>query len=371
MAAFWQQLRHPIKREHADSYLRWLLVSFALSVIGIRVWLELTGYPQIGNDNLHIAHVLWGGLLLFVGALFPLIIANRFALTLSAILAGIGMGQFIDEIGKFITRTNDYFYAPAIPIIYGFFLLTVVLYLRIRRPSPSTNLKAELYAVFDSFEEILENDLEAKELALLKKRLRGIRGQFDDPNLDRLVLSLLAVVEHDSITAVQDTPEWWEKYVAVLKGIEERILSRGVFRFTLVVSFVLTGLSAFSDAVQAAIAFFSETARTNFLENLLLSGDILAQQAFGWFILTTILEGVIGVALLVSAFFLVSRREERAVQIGAMTLLLFLTTVNLLVLYFNQFQALMTSLFFFLLYLLTRRYHQRFIQVREDSQLIA
>jgi len=346
-------------------------MSFALSVVGIRVWLELTGYPQVGTDNLHIAHVLWGGLLLFVGALFPLIIANRYALTISAILAGIGMGQFIDEIGKFITKTNDYFYAPAIPIIYGFFLLTVVLYLRIRRPSPGKNLKAELYAVFESFEEILENDLEATELALLKKRLRGIRGQFDDPNLDRLVLSLLAVVEHDSITTVQDTPEWWEKYAAILKRIEERILSRGIFRFSLIVAFVLTGLSALSDALQVAWAFFSETARTNFLENLLLSGDILAQQAFGWFVVTTVLEGVIGLALLVAGSFLMARREERAVQLGAVTLLLFLTTVNLLVLYFNQFQALMTSLFFFLLYLLTRRYHQRFIEVKEDSKLIA
>jgi hypothetical protein len=25
----------------------------------------VTGYPQIGNSTLHIAHVLWGGLLLF------------------------------------------------------------------------------------------------------------------------------------------------------------------------------------------------------------------------------------------------------------------------------------------------------------------
>lgn len=351
--------------------MRWLLISFALSVVGIRVWLELTGYPQIGNDTLHIAHVLWGGLLMFIGALFPLIIANRFALTISAVLAGVGMGQFIDEIGKFITRTNDYFYAPALPIIYGFFLLTVVLYLRIRRPAASSSVKAELYAVFDSLEEVLENDLEASELALLKKRLRRIRTEATDPNIERLVVSLLAVVEHESFQSVQDTPEWWESLAQKVRVIEERILFRAIFRFLLFVSYTLTGLSSLYEAVQAGWAFLSETARTDFLAQLLESGDIIAQQAFGWFVLTTILEGVIGSALLVAALYMFLRREEKSVQVAALTLLLFLTSVNLLVLYFNQFQALITSLLFFLLYVLTRRYHQRFVQKREASELIA
>ena len=37
-----------------------------LTVAVTRVYLELTGYPQIGNAELHIAHALWGGLLLFL-----------------------------------------------------------------------------------------------------------------------------------------------------------------------------------------------------------------------------------------------------------------------------------------------------------------
>lgn len=371
MAVFWQHVRTPIKREHADFYLRWLLISFALSVIGIRVWLELTGYPQVGNETLHIAHVLWGGLLMFAGAIFPLLFANRFALTVSAVLTGIGMGQFIDEVGKFITRSNDYFYAPALPIIYGFFLLTVMLYLRVKRPKTTTNVKAELYAVFDSLEEVLESDLEASELALLKKRLRMIRSQVNDPNLERLVLSLLAVVEHESFTSVEDTPGWWERMTAKLVHWEKQVLSKGIFRFVLITAYSLFGLSALSDAVQASLAFFSQTARTDFLENLIVSGDVLAQQAFGWFVLTTVLEGVIGGALLVSAVYLLRAGEEKAVQIAALTLLLFLSSVNLLVLYFNQFEALITSLLFFLLYVLTRRYHQRFVQPTEESRLIA
>jgi len=61
--------RKPVKREDAEQYLIITLLSFAASVILIRLFLELTGYPQVGNSELHIAHVLWGGLLLFAASL--------------------------------------------------------------------------------------------------------------------------------------------------------------------------------------------------------------------------------------------------------------------------------------------------------------
>lgn len=38
------------------------LVSAAVAILGIRGYLHLTGYPQVGGDTLHIAHMLWGGL---------------------------------------------------------------------------------------------------------------------------------------------------------------------------------------------------------------------------------------------------------------------------------------------------------------------
>src|SRR5512133_4047535 len=99
--------RSPVKREGAERYLFLSLISFAMSVIFTRTFLELTGYPKMGNSTLHIAHVLWGGLLLFIASLLPLIFANRWMYNAGAVLAGLGVGLFIDEVGKFITSTND------------------------------------------------------------------------------------------------------------------------------------------------------------------------------------------------------------------------------------------------------------------------
>lgn len=93
-----------------------------VTILAIRGYLMLTGYPQIGNETLHIAHVLWGGLLMTV-ALFILLLKDKPNKLLAALLGGIGFGFFIDEIGKFITQDNDYFYKPSVALIYIAFLL--------------------------------------------------------------------------------------------------------------------------------------------------------------------------------------------------------------------------------------------------------
>src|SRR5438094_4878629 len=104
-----RRVRAPVKRRNAQYYLLLTLVSFAGSVVVTRLYLGLTGFPQIGNGEFHIGHVLWGGLLLFAAAILPLIWANRWVFSVSAVLNGMGVGLFIDEVGKFITRNNDCF----------------------------------------------------------------------------------------------------------------------------------------------------------------------------------------------------------------------------------------------------------------------
>ena len=53
--------RHLVRAADAD-LLDTFLVSAVATVVIIRIFLEATGYPQLGGGGLHIAHVLWGGL---------------------------------------------------------------------------------------------------------------------------------------------------------------------------------------------------------------------------------------------------------------------------------------------------------------------
>lgn len=99
------------------------LVSAVVSLLLIRTALALSGFPQVGGGGLHIAHMLWGGLLMLLSLLLLLGFVGRAVQFTAAIASGIGFGTFIDEVGKFVTSDNNYFFRPAVALIYVVFVL--------------------------------------------------------------------------------------------------------------------------------------------------------------------------------------------------------------------------------------------------------
>jgi len=118
------------------------LIATVVAILATRWYLELTGYPQLGGGGLHIAHMLWGGLLLVIALLMNLLLLDRRVLNSSAVIGGVGFGLFIDELGKFITADNDYFYQPTIALIY---LILILLYLGLRTVIKYSEISPEEY----------------------------------------------------------------------------------------------------------------------------------------------------------------------------------------------------------------------------------
>ncbi len=106
------------------------------TVLVVRSALAATGYPQVGGNGLHVAHVLYGGLLMGAAIVTVEILPGTRARLHAAFIGGIGFGLFIDEVGKFLTKDVNYFFRPAVAIIYAVFVLFYVIVREVvlRRP---------------------------------------------------------------------------------------------------------------------------------------------------------------------------------------------------------------------------------------------
>lgn len=118
--------------------LETFFIASVTSILVIRAFLASTGYPQLGGHGLHIAHLLWGGLLMLIALVLLLAFIGRHLQSSAALLGGIGFGTFIDELGKFITSDNNYFFQPAIPLIYMIFVLLFLIFRELEKQPPSS-----------------------------------------------------------------------------------------------------------------------------------------------------------------------------------------------------------------------------------------
>ena len=221
----------------------YVLVSFTLTVSLTRLALSISSYPQLGSGILHIAHVLWGGLALFVATLLLLLFSNRQVYKTSAILAGIGIGLFIDEVGKFITVGNDYFYPGAAPIIYIFFMLLLILVIRLRRQMRST-ARSEFSRALETLQDWGHRPLNRNEQALLVERLKFVSSS-SDAHLASLAGGMLGIVQSDTRPVPIERPTQWEIYIEKL----DRWVSERGLRLGLAIGFLIMALMAFKNPV--------------------------------------------------------------------------------------------------------------------------
>ena len=157
-----------------------VLVSCALTVALTRLFLVLTGYPQIGGSTFHLAHALWGGLALFLASTMALVVQNRGAAVIIALVTGIGFGLFVDEVGKFITQKNDYFFPLAAPIVYASLLL-ILLFTELARRHQLRSPRAHLLAAISLSQTVADGTATATEMTAMENHIRQARtGSLDD-----------------------------------------------------------------------------------------------------------------------------------------------------------------------------------------------
>ncbi len=358
-----------VRRETAEQLLLISLISFGSTIILTRLFLELTGYPRIQTGTLHIAHVLWGGLFLFVAALLPLIYANRWALFWSALLSGVGFGLFMDEVGKFITQTNDYFYPPAAPIIYAVFLLVALVYLQVRRAKKLTP-REELYRVFHQMEELLDNDLEEDEKTALQNQLVEIAADADETNLKNLAQSLADFIELDQLQIVPESEGVFSRLYKRAAAASAKVLSRLRFRILLIIGLGANGIYSLVILVHLTL-FAYQVMHGNPARLFFNPADFPFINSPTWILIRFGIQGLVGLCSIVAAILLILERDRPAMVWATLGLTFSLTVVNILVFYLDQFSATVTALLELILLLGVVTYRHRFNTDQRSSRRLA
>jgi hypothetical protein len=346
-----------IERENAVRYMMVSLFSFVATIGVVRTFLALTGYPQIGSGTLHIAHVLWGGLILYIAAILPLIYINPRLHMVGAVLSGIGMGLFLDEVGKFITRQYDYFFPAAAPIMYVFFLLIIVLAIMIRRPE-KVDGRAELVRALEIVREQLYRPLDTRERAHIEVDLNGVIETDKDVLHQDVARRLLELVRADPRTAPDIQPAWWERYTNQIQVW----LTKQRLSWLLGFGMLILGVLTLKNPIQLGLEkFMPNSALLTFL-HAHAGRQITPVEAPGLYNTRLIFELLVGLMFLISVVLLAVGKRRIAINLGYLSILISLTVLDLLLFYFEQFSTVAIVLIQFLVLAGVIYYRRKFLK---------
>lgn len=208
-----------IRNIQADIYLENFLVSGVVSVFLIRIFLAVTDYPIIGGGSYHIAHMLWGGFFMMAALIILFSFLSQRAALLASVLGGIGFGAFIDELGKFVTSDNNYFFQPTIALIYIIFVLIFLISRFIPRYQEISQREYLVNAI-EMIKESAIDDFDVEE----ERRAEEYLSKCDPSNpivqaLTKLVTSLEVVRE--------PSPNIFTKFRYQLRRLYYRVASSG------------------------------------------------------------------------------------------------------------------------------------------------
>lgn len=372
MNQFNQSSRKLIEGLYATRYLLILVVSMALTVIITRVYLEATGYPQLGNDTFHIAHALWGGLLLIIATVLMLVYLNQWVFFLSAILSGVGMGLFVDEIGKFITQTNDYFFPLAAPLIYVTVILLVLLYLLIRRED-KYDVRSDMYIALESLKPILDQNIDRHEFDVLREQLDRLSTQTERPDIASLAQGMLRALPANPDGLLESSADPFDRMINQAKAFEAKYFSQKLMRRILMFFFAIAGIGALLEIIALGIIIVDPQQLQEFVVSGIVIDNPLVNNpsSLSWYLGLIILSTIIGLLHLIALIAFLRRNEPLGTRVATVGLVLSLTVGNTMSFYFNQFSVMLTSIMLFVVLVMVTRYRDRFLQAFKAQRFVS
>lgn len=331
-----KRARFLVRNFDAGAAVETFLIAAIASILIIRLFLRLTNYPQLGGGGLHVAHMLWGGLSMMAAIIILLSFLGKTAATLGSILGGLGFGLFIDEVGKFVTSDNNYFFKPAVALIY---LIFVLLFLVLRALHARREFTGHEYLVnaLRAMEEVARRDLDEDEQKLALDYLKQSNAELP------LVAALKGALAHTDLRRAPVEPSLFVRGKKLVTDFYKFIAGARWFGLAVIVFFIG---QLIAKSIYVFVLIFIVGLRREQILNYRILGLIVGQirhlSFLDWAeIASSLLSGIFvlcGVVLIRRAKLTAYRMFERSVLVSILLTQVF-------AFYKEQFSALLGLLF--------------------------
>jgi hypothetical protein len=186
----------------------------------------------------------------------------------ASLVGGVGFGAFIDELGKFITADNNYFFKPTIALIYVIF---ICIFLIIRWLSSITEYSSKTYLAnaMEGLRELIIFDLDSEERA---RALKYLHKADKDNAITKLLLSVIENAKPEQkrfslyFKLKQKTFEWYKSTLNV------KIISNGLIVFFVLASLTNVVVSVGEIVASEGLSFYKAG---SFLTSLAVAAFVL------------------------------------------------------------------------------------------------
>jgi hypothetical protein len=318
-----------VKRSTSSDNVLLFLIAATFSVLVTRFGLEALGYPQIARGSIHLAHAIYGGALLSIANILLLTLHGRRVRQTAAVIAGLGFGQFIDEVGKFITRDNNYFYQPVPMIIYVSFISIFLIYRYFDRYTP-LRPKEIIYDVLEHLEELAEGNLHEPSQKWIEQALERIvqRSKKNYEIFAHQVLHIVRTIDiskkpsRSYVQKIQSSWQWLDEFTT------ER---RPVFYFLLFVFLAYIATTLLSTFTFSQVIWYRQ------FENLKYKVDTRFEIGL---VTAQFISQFVSALLMIRGFiYLISRKKIKALEFFRNGLAVNILITHVFTFYFKQFDA--------------------------------
>jgi hypothetical protein len=332
-----------IRNMRAFSYIEVFILASVATILAFRSILDLTGYPSVSSDKLHIAHMLPGGILMMISILSSLVLLGRSSNYFGAILGGIGFGAFIDEIGKFMTKDYNYFYKPTVAIIYVIFIISFLSIRTLFKRRHYSQIEYLMNAIHE-LEEVALDDLDEDEKQQVIEYLENCDQ--DEP----LVKNLSGFLKHAKVTP-SSTP-LFVKVKDFFRILYRRIVYTFWFRVAIILFCTFQLLANFFNIFGLILVRYGNpSVAQNTLLNMFFNSNLQTMTLIDWAqLLSSLISAIFvlwGLLNFMKSRLSAYRMFERSILVS-----IFLTQV--FVFYNEQFSGLIGLCIYLLVYVALR-----------------